>query len=97
MATVTMAELSRSTRQALLDAQNGPVVVVNNGRPTGVILGVEGLDAAEAERVARRVLAERAVAAIQSDSVERGLDAMTLEQVNELIAESRDRTKGRTE
>jgi prevent-host-death family protein len=90
-----MAELSRRTRQTLLSAQTGPVVVLSNGRPTGVIVGIDGLDAAEAERVARRVLAERAVAAIGAEAVERGLDLMTLEQVNQVIAESRKASRSR--
>jgi hypothetical protein len=67
------------------------LVVLNNGRPTGVIVGIDGLDAAEAERVARRILAERAVAAIQSEAVARGLHTMTLDQVNDLIARARAR------
>jgi PHD/YefM family antitoxin component YafN of YafNO toxin-antitoxin module len=96
MATVTMADLGRHTRQALELAQTDPVLVLNNGKPTGVILGVDGLGAAEAERVGRRVMAERAAAAIQADAVQRGLDALSLDEINAVIAEARGEARARS-
>jgi hypothetical protein len=53
----------------------------------------QALAAAQRDLADRRVLAERAVAAIQADAAGRGLDAMTLEQVNAVIEETRKRLK----
>jgi hypothetical protein len=93
MTSLTMADLSRHTRQALASAQETEVVILSNGQPTGILIGIDGLDAAEAMRIARRILTERAVAAIQAEAVEHGLSAMTLDDINGLIAETRPTTR----
>ncbi|MDR1824903.1 MAG: type II toxin-antitoxin system prevent-host-death family antitoxin [Bifidobacteriaceae bacterium] len=86
---MTIADLGRRASEAVRSAQNESVVITNHGRPAGLLLGIDGLDQATAEAVALRVMAERATVAIQSDAAARGLDAMTTDDIDALIAATR--------
>jgi hypothetical protein len=95
MVTVTMAELSRHTRQAVSAAQQEGVVVTNNGRATGLLIGVDGMDLGEATSAARQILAQRALAGLQAQAATRGLNAMTMDEINAVIADVRQERHAR--
>ncbi|MDR0627006.1 MAG: hypothetical protein LBG11_07070 [Bifidobacteriaceae bacterium] len=95
--TFTVAELSRRTKDALRQAQDSAVTITSNGRATGLLLGIAGLDPIAAQRLAIRIQAEQAVAALQAASSERGLDQMGEERINEVIADVRRERHARSD
>ncbi|MDR0837331.1 MAG: type II toxin-antitoxin system prevent-host-death family antitoxin [Propionibacteriaceae bacterium] len=90
MTTLTVAELSRHTRDAMNEAQTAGVVVTNNGKPSALLLGIEGLDSLAIQKLALRMRADQALVALQSSAVSKGLDRWTLDDINAEIAASRE-------
>jgi antitoxin (DNA-binding transcriptional repressor) of toxin-antitoxin stability system len=62
------------------------MVVTNNGRPVAILSAVSDSNLEESLAAIRQARAAAAVAAIQRQSVERGLDKMTLREIEEEIA-----------
>lgn len=65
------------------------LVLTANGKPVAVLIGVEDGNLDETLRVIRQVRGQQALAKLQRDAVARGLDKMTLEEINAEIRAAR--------
>lgn len=74
-------------------ARKEDLVLTANGKPFGILLGVNEDDFEETLRVIRQAKALRAVAQIRKQAAERGLDKMSLEQINAIIRDVRSKRK----
>lgn len=83
----TVAEVGR-TPGAILSRQE-PSIITNNGHAQNVIVNVSGLDIDEVVDLTRSIQAKAALRALRRSAQERGLDALSLEDVDAEIADAR--------
>ncbi len=74
----------RNTPGALWKAlrKNGTVALTANGVPRALVIGVDEGDLEKALEVARRVRAQLAVSRMREDAARRGLDRLTLDDID---------------
>ena len=89
MKTCTVAEIGRRPSSFLNSGES--YVVTNNGRPTCLMTPLDGLDMAEAVDLSRRLQGLNALATLQRQSIENGLDTLTDEEIEAEIAAVRQR------
>ena len=65
------------------------VVITSNGKPIAVLAPVSQGNLEESLKLARKVRAMTAAEALQENSIKKGLDKMTLEEINAEIAAAR--------
>jgi antitoxin (DNA-binding transcriptional repressor) of toxin-antitoxin stability system len=65
------------------------MVITSNGRPVALLTPVDENGVEESLAAFRRVRAERAIAALQSASVNQGTDALSMDAVDSEISEAR--------
>lgn len=87
MKTYTMAELSRKTKAICEDDE--PALITSNGKPLCLIFNIEDYPVDEAINDMQDAYGWMSLREIQRRSVERGLDKMTLEEINEEIRQAR--------
>jgi prevent-host-death family protein len=71
------------------------VVLTTNGKPFAIVVGIEEDELAETMDLLRQVRALRAMARMQKRAAERGLSAMSAEEIEEEIRAAR-RARGKT-
>ena len=69
--------------------QQEDVVLTVNGKPFALAVGIDEEEFEETLDLLRQVRALRAMTRMQNTAVERGLDKMTIEEIDEEIRESR--------
>ena len=74
----------RNTPGALWKAlqKNGTVALTANGVPRALLIGVDEGDLEKALEVARRVRAQLAISRMREDAARRGLDRLTLDDID---------------
>ena len=70
--------------------REGAMVVTNNGHPVGILTPVTENDLERSLAEWRRIRAMLAVANIQRESVRKGTDRMTMEEIDAEIAKARN-------
>lgn len=80
MDTCTVADISR--RPSAVLSTRSPVVVTNNGRAQNIVLNVSALDIDEVVDLARDCAGRAALATLRKDAVARGLDALSVEEID---------------
>lgn len=65
------------------------MVVTSNGRPIAVLTAVSGSDVEESLAAWRRVRATCAISSIQQDSMRKGTDKMTMDEIDTEIKKAR--------
>lgn len=71
------------------------LVITSRGQPVALLVGVSGDDFEETIRAIRRARAELATAQIRAIAREKGLDSMSLEEIDEEIAAARAERRSR--
>ena len=66
------------------------MVITNNGRPVAVLTAVDEASLESSIAAWRQVRAAKALAALQLESVRKGTDSMTMEDIDKEIQEVRD-------
>ncbi len=91
---ITIRELRSSTARLRKDLQSeGEVVVTANGRPFAVMTPVEP-DKVEEEILAiRRARARAALSRIRAKAKADGLDRLTMEEIDAIVAKARRETR----
>jgi len=85
-----MAELSRNAKSVVESVTtDGSAVITSNGTPKTLMLNIEGSDLAQLISLARRMLLEQAITTTQIESAKRGMDQLSLDEINALIADAR--------
>ncbi|MEX0900440.1 MAG: type II toxin-antitoxin system prevent-host-death family antitoxin [Gammaproteobacteria bacterium] len=80
----------RNTPGAVRDqVREDDLVLTANGKPVAVLIGVEDGNLDETLRVIRQVRGQQALTKLQRDAVARGLDEMTLDEINAEIRAAR--------
>jgi antitoxin (DNA-binding transcriptional repressor) of toxin-antitoxin stability system len=69
------------------------LVVTSHGQPVALMMPVTGEELEDALHMLARMRLKRTVRAIQANSVRHGLDKMTMEEIDEVIAEARREAK----
>ena len=87
MKTYTMAELSRQTKKVCEDDE--PALITSNGKPQSLIFNINGLPIDDAIGAMTEAYGWMCLHEAQRLSAERGLDNMTLEEINEEIRQAR--------
>ena len=87
MRTYTMAELSRQTKKVCEDDE--PALITSNGKPQSLIFNINGLPIDDAIDSLQLAWCKAWIREGQRSSTERGLDNMTLEDINEEIRQAR--------
>jgi hypothetical protein len=84
-----------SSEQELKDmfADDWKILLTTDGKPAGIVIDIHEQDLETTIRDIQIVRAKRAIASIQAYAVKAGLDKLTLEEINELIAEGRGESK----
>ena len=67
------------------------LVVTSNGRPIAILAAVSEENLEENLKVFRRTRAVSAVSELQRKSLERGMDKITLDQINKEIQDEREK------
>ena len=65
------------------------MVVTNNGRPVAILTPVDETNVEESLKDWRRVRADRAIASMQRESMRKGTDKMTMDEIDAVIREAR--------
>jgi len=65
------------------------MVVTNNGKPVAVLTPVEGFSVEESLAAWRQVRASQALNAIHQDALKKGLDGMSMEEIDAEVSSSR--------
>lgn len=76
-------------------AQEDELVLTANGKPIAILLGIEGDDFEETARMIRQIRAQRAVSRMRREAARRGLDRLTLADINAEIRAVRSQRKRR--
>lgn len=72
-----------------------PVTLTSNGRPFALVLGLEeSEDPGELERMIRQARMQWAISRVRRRAQEAGLDALTMEEIDEEIRQARDTRTG---
>ena len=74
-------------------AKKEDVVLTANGKPFAILLAVKDGDLEETAKLVRQAKALRAVSQIRKQAAERGLDKMSLAEINTVIREVRSKRK----
>ena len=74
-------------------ARKEDLVLTANGKPFGILLGVNEDDFEETLKVIGQVKALRAVRSMQRRAAERGLDKMSLDEINAIIRDVRSKRR----
>ena len=74
-------------------AEKEDVVLTANGKPFGILLAVKEDDLEETARLIRQARALRAVSQIRKSAAVRGLDKMSLAEINAVIRDVRSKRK----
>lgn len=69
------------------------VIITNNGRPIAILSSISENDLEQVLSAFRQARASRAVAALQLDSVKRGNDKISMEEINSEIKSARAKRK----
>lgn len=69
------------------------LIITSNGKPKAILIPIEGRSLEEDLRAIRRARAKVAVLEMQRISVEKGLDKLSLDQINEIIKDVRRKNK----
>jgi len=87
---VTIKDLRSNTAQLRRDLQaEREVVVTANGRPFAVMTSVEPNGVEEEVKAIRRARARAALSRIRAKAKEDGLDTMTMDEIDAIIAKAR--------
>ena len=70
--------------------KEGDLVVTRNGKPFAILSGTSPTGLEEDLQALRRARFGKALAAIRADAKLKGLDRMTMDEINELIRKVRD-------
>ena len=70
--------------------KEGDLVVTRNGKPFAILSGTSPTGLEEDLQALRRARFGKALAAIRADAKRKGLDRMTMDEINELIRKVRD-------
>lgn len=81
-----------SVRQLARDEE---LVLTANGKPIAILVGIEGDDFEETAHVIRQIKAQRAVSRMRQQAARRGLDRLTLAEINAEIRAARSQMKRR--
>lgn len=71
------------------------LILTSGGTPVAYMVGMEGEDPETVTALIRRARAERAASRMRREAADKGLDELTLEEVNEEIKSARSRRKTR--
>lgn len=97
MKMITVREFRVNPTQALKPGKKAEdVILTNNGKPVALLWPVNEDNLEESLKMARRARFERALHNIRKESVLNGTDKMTMEEVDEVIAEVRKEERQRT-
>jgi antitoxin (DNA-binding transcriptional repressor) of toxin-antitoxin stability system len=72
------------------------MVITSNGRPVAVLTAVNEGNVEQSLRAWRQVRATQAIADVQRQSVLNGTDRMSIDEIDEEIAQSRDDRRKRS-
>jgi prevent-host-death family protein len=90
MKMVTVREFRANPTRALGSSRKAQdVVLTNNGKPVALLWPVDEDNLEESLKMARRARAERAVHNMRMAAQSSGLDDMSLDDINALVAEAR--------
>ena len=92
---VSMREFTaepRKTQKKIAD--NGEIVITNNGRPTMLVIDIENRDFIKMVDYLRRQEALDILHKIQMASVKNGTDSMTMEEIDDEISDFRKEKRG---
>ena len=70
------------------------LVITSNGKPVAVLSAVSGADLEGSLKMLRQARAKAALQAVHRKSVERGLDQLSLSEINKIIADARKERRG---
>ncbi len=70
--------------------KEGDLVVTRNGKPFAILSGTSPTGLEEDLQALRRARFGKALAAIRADAKRKGLDRMTMDEINKLIRKVRD-------
>jgi hypothetical protein len=87
MKTYTIGELSKNPKRVC--ANNSPVLVTNNGRPQSLVLNIENFPIDQSINLAQELYGRYCYEQIQQQSIENGLNTITLDEINQEIAAAR--------
>jgi antitoxin (DNA-binding transcriptional repressor) of toxin-antitoxin stability system len=88
--TLTIRDFRTRPRQAQkLLANEGEAVLTSNGRPVAVMVAVDGDSLDETMEIIRRARALQAVRKIRSEAKVRGLNRLSVKQIEAVIAKTR--------
>lgn len=91
---LTTRDLRNTPGMVRDQVQDDDLVLTANGKPVAVLVGVNDDDLEETLQVIRQVRGQRALARLQRDAVARGLDRMTLDEIDaEIRAARRERKR----
>ena len=90
MKIISVRELRSQTAKVWRDlAEEQEIVIMLNGKPVGILSATDENTLEQSLRVVRRARAMQGLLNAQLGSVKRGLDKMTLEEINEEISADR--------
>ncbi|MDR1412964.1 MAG: hypothetical protein LBJ07_03450 [Actinomycetes bacterium] len=85
-----MVDLSRNAKAVVESVvKEGGALISSNGKPKAMMISAMGLDSIEADKMLWRLRMEKAIADAHRASIEAGTDKMTMDEINEMIAEVR--------
>ncbi|MDR1014312.1 MAG: hypothetical protein LBL86_04965 [Coriobacteriales bacterium] len=87
MQTYTIAELGRSPKSVC--TQKEPVLITNNGKPQNLVFNVRDLPIDQSVSLAQELYGRYCVRQMQNDSVARGLDRLSDEEIEAEIQAAR--------
>jgi hypothetical protein len=97
MKTLTIRDFRTRPRQAQKTlAEEGEALLTSNGRPVALMLGVDGDSLDETVATLRRARALLAVREMRRQARARGLDRLSIKQIDAIIAKSRRSRRRRT-
>jgi PHD/YefM family antitoxin component YafN of YafNO toxin-antitoxin module len=79
MQTYTVAELGRSPKNVC--TQEKPVLITNNGKPQNLIFNIKDLPIDQSISLAQELYGRYCIKQMQNDSVARGLNELTDEEI----------------
>ena len=71
------------------------LVITSNGKPVALLSAVNGADIEESLKLLRQARAMAAVRSLHKQSIERGLDRTSLQDVNKVIGDARKGQRGK--
>jgi hypothetical protein len=72
---------------------NEAVAIIANGEPRALMLGIENDDLDNVLQVVRRIRAQMALSRLRASAAQRGVDQITVEDIDAEILETRARRK----